>query len=211
MKSVTGTRARVLAAIRGASVPVTIEELAAGLDVHPNTIRFHTSALEDSGLVIQGRQATGGKGRPRKVYRASAQGARSGKRNYELLSKVLLEHLAAAQDPAGAARAAGQAWGAASADARGTRGRASSTQMVVDFLDTMDFEPEHDRRLTPAQVRLRNCPFRELVDTHQDLVCNLHAGLLDGLVDGRSDGVELIPFHSETACLVRLSPREEPA
>ena len=211
MTSVTGTRGRVLTAIRGAEEPVTIEELAAELDIHPNTVRFHTSALEDDGYISQGRRPTGGKGRPRTVYRATERGARSGRRNYELLSTVLLEHLAAtSEEPVDAARAAGRVWGSALAAQR-RDGRRSTARVLSEFLDEMNFEPEQEGRRPPIQLLLRNCPFREMVDSHQELVCNLHAGLLDGLVSDRGEAPELIPFHSRTSCLVRLTPREGPA
>lgn len=208
MTSVSGTRARILTAVRGAQEPVTVEGLAADLDIHPNTVRFHTSALQDQGLVSQGRQPTGGKGRPRTVIYPTERGARSGKRNYQLLATVLLEHLAAASDqPAEMAHAAGRAWGSSLA-AEPTNDRRGAADVLGEFLADMNFEPDLEPGKEPAHIRLRNCPFRELVDTHQELVCSLHGGLLDGLVRDRRDAAELIPFHSKTACLVRLSPRD---
>ncbi|KAB7744202.1 helix-turn-helix domain-containing protein [Nostocoides sp. F2B08] len=206
MTSTSGTRARVLAAVRSAPEPVTIEDLAADLDIHPNTVRFHAGALEGEGLVSQGRQPTGGKGRPRTLIYPTERGARSGRRNYELLSTVLLAQLAAASErPADVARAAGKSWGTSLAARPNHDGR-SAAQVLDDFLADMSFEPDRETRQKPGQILLRNCPFRELVDTHQELVCSLHSGLLEGLVSDRPETVELIPFHSTTSCLVRLCP-----
>lgn len=199
------TRRRVLAALRTAQVPMTIEQLSAQLVVHPNTVRFHTATLEDDGLIAAGKQPTGGKGRPRTVFSTTPAGARAGSRNFELVSTVLLAQLGAtAQDPMTAAREAGRAWGAARASrARGLR---SSTRALLDVLEDVGFEPKPVPSRRPTEIRLLNCPFRELVDDHQDLVCNLHAGLIDGLTAEHPGGadVELIPTPTETSCVVRL-------
>lgn len=202
----------MLGAIRTAREPMTIEALATELEIHANTVRFHTAALEDDGLIAQGKQPTGGKGRPRAVYRPTALGARAGERNFELVSNVLLAQLAEhAPDPAQTARKAGRAWGAAHAGR--AKGRRSETRMLMDVLDDVGFEPEPVPTRRPSEIRLHNCPFRELVDSHQDLVCSLHAGLIDGLAAGGRDDkdpdagtlrVELQPFATESTCVVRL-------
>ncbi|MDO5499920.1 MAG: helix-turn-helix domain-containing protein, partial [Propionibacteriaceae bacterium] len=108
------TRRRVLATIRAAAAPVSVEDLAHELNLHPNTVRFHARALELDGLVAQDRVRTGGKGRPRAVFSPTVLGARSGARNFELLSTVLLEHVVTqSPDPVAAATAAGRSWAAA--------------------------------------------------------------------------------------------------
>lgn len=108
----SGRRGRVLSAIRATGAPVSIESLAAELDLHPNTVRFHTSALEEAGLIEQGREQTGNKGRPRAVFVPTTEGARTGARNYQLLAAVLVDHLAQmSPEPLPLARSAGRSWG----------------------------------------------------------------------------------------------------
>lgn len=199
------TRRRVLAALRASQAPMTIEQLSEELVVHPNTVRFHTATLEHDGLIVAGKQPTGGKGRPRTVYSTTPAGARAGSRNFELVSTVLLAQLGAtAEDPMAAARAAGRAWGAARASRAG--GLRSSTRVLLDVLDDIGFEPRPVPSRRPTEIRLYNCPFRELVDDHQELVCSLHAGLVDGLASEHPDAsrVELIPTPAESSCVVRL-------
>lgn len=199
------TRERVLAAIRTSAAPLSIEELAESLDIHANTVRFHATGLEEEGLVAVGRQPTGGRGRPRIVYAPTDLGVRSGKRNYQFLATLLLEHLVATSDqPEIAARAAGRAWGAELAAGQTGSGRDLS-RVVVDILAELHFEPVPEPRSRPRQVWLNNCPFREAVDAHQQVVCSLHAGMLDGLTAHRAQGVELVPSQGQEACLVRLS------
>lgn len=188
-----GTREHVLTAIRTASTPPSIDELASAVGKHPNSVRLHVAALRDAGLIGQGSRAGGGRGRPVTVYSPTSRGARAGHRNYEALASVLVDHLAStAEHPESAARNAGRTWGARLAD--GGVGRTTAV------LDDLGFEPE----ARGSSITLRNCPFRELVDSHQRLVCALHAGLLDGLAEPDGSSATLLPFTSPTTCTVRL-------
>lgn len=195
------TRAQVLAEIRTATTPPTVDELATQLGLHRNSVRLHANALQEAGLVSQGTRATGGRGRPLAVFAPTRSGARSGGRNYELLAEVLVQHLAATEDdPENAARSAGRAWGRRLAAGRPL----PAPDLVPEVLDDLGFEPHR----AESVIALRNCPFRELVDSHQGLVCALHAGMLEGLVTGEGDppaGVMLTPFTSPTTCTVQLT------
>jgi len=191
---IVGTREQVLTLIRTAATPPTVEEIATVLDLHRNSVRLHTAALLEVGLIAQDARPTGGRGRPLAVYLPTAAGARAGQRNYELLAEVLVEHIATtAPAPERAARDAGRAWGG-----RLAAERRPSEHLVAGVLEELGFEPDR----AESSIELRNCPFRELVDSHQGLVCALHAGMLEGLVDaGR---VRLLPFTSPSACTVLL-------
>lgn len=192
----SGTRRRVLTAIRTATAPPTVDELATALDLHPNSIRLHTAALREADLITQGGRTRGGRGRPLTVYSPTERGARAGHRNYEVLAGVLVEHLSTtADDPSAAARTAGRTWGARLAAERDDAGSLTPT-----ILHELGFEP--DRR--GSTIELRNCPFRELVDSHQRVVCALHAGMLDGLAERDGAPVMLTPFTSPTCCTVRF-------
>ncbi|WP_157851062.1 helix-turn-helix transcriptional regulator [Gordonia phthalatica] len=191
-----GTRRRVLDEIRTASIPPTVDELAAALDLHPNSVRLHTSALRDAGLVTQSSRGGGGRGRPLAAYSPTIRGARAGHRNYEVLAEVLVDHLAtSSDDPSTAARNAGHAWGARLASDRN-----DTTALTPTILHELGFEPDH----RGSTIELRNCPFRELVDSHQRVVCALHAGMLDGLAERDDAPVTLVPFTSPTCCTVRF-------
>jgi predicted ArsR family transcriptional regulator len=203
-------QSRVLATIRGAGEPVTVLTMAKALDVHPNTVRFHVEALEAKGLVEKGRQPTGGKGRPRLTYAPTEAGSREGERNFKLLADVLIEHLiTSAGDPDAAARAAGREWGSRLAGTR-RAGRSAPQRVAAEVLAEMGFEPDLPGGRTNASglasFLLRNCPFREAVDRHQEVVCAVHQGLLEGIVGAgpRSVPVQLLPFAERGACAVRF-------
>ncbi|MFN8107110.1 MAG: helix-turn-helix domain-containing protein [Nocardioidaceae bacterium] len=211
----SGRRGRVLSAIRAADTPASIESLAAELDLHPNTVRFHTSALEEAGLIEQGREQTGNKGRPRAVFVPTSEGARSGARNYQLLAAVLVDQLAqASPEPLAMARSAGRSWGEALASSSTpNRRRRSPAGEVVALLDEMGFEPEARPQRLPQRIELHNCPFRELVDEHQPVVCAIHQGLLDGIWGAdqinpdheQQAGLRLQPFAAPGVCAIHLA------
>ncbi len=193
------TRERVLTEIRTASAAPTVEDLTTTLGLHRNSVRAHTAALQEAGLIEQDTRQTGGRGRPLTVYRPTRRGARAGGRNYELLAEVLVDHLARTEDhPERAARQAGRAWGGRLAAERPSEAEA----LVPAVLDELGFEPHH----AEAEIELRNCPFRELVDSHQGLVCALHAGMLDGLAEEAGAVATLLPFATPTSCAVRITP-----
>lgn len=189
---VSGTREQVLTEIRTAATPPTIDEVATALGLHRNSVRLHAAALQEAGLIVQDGRATGGRGRPFTVYRPTPRGTRAGGRNYELLAQMLVEHIAVTEDdPEAAARAAGRTWG----------DRIGPGHSVASVLDEMGFEP----RPCGTTIELRNCPFRELVDSHQSLICSLHGGMLEGLAARDSAEVVLTPFASPGVCTVDLA------
>jgi len=211
----SGARGRVLSAVRAAGAPVSIEDLAADLNLHANTVRFHTSALEEAGLIEQGREQTGAKGRPKAVFVPTRAGSRSGARNYQLLAAVLVDHLAqVSTDPLDAAHAAGKAWGEALAVGYPLDGDPASAD-VAGLLEEMGFEPQVTPACNPIRIELHNCPFRELVDDHQQLVCTIHQGLLDGMWEasaGRDDSegrvpLVLQPFSGPGICAIHLDKK----
>jgi hypothetical protein len=64
-----------------------------------------------------------------------------------------------------------------------------------DVLTALGFQPQResvgDDRLT---YRLRNCPYREAVRERQPLVCGLHRGITQGLLDALDPETELTAF-----------------
>ena len=213
---VPSTRDRVLATIRTAATAPTVEEIATELDVHPNSVRLHTAALREDGLITQDTRPGTGRGRPQVTFRTSDRGAWSGRRDYQLLASLLLDGVAGDD----AARQLGLAWGRRmAAGAAGVDGDnhdddnatahvpiASTRELIRRTLADLGFEPTAVAG-TDDSVELRNCPFRELVDPRDGVVCALHAGMLDGLAEDSPVDVELLPFTSPQACTVRMGDR----
>ena len=67
-------------------------------------------------------------------------------------------------------------------------GRRAACKALEGELARLGFEPvdrHRRRRRTRARARIEflHCPFRELAEAYPELVCNLHRGLCEGVVD----------------------------
>ncbi len=71
------TRAEIFDHLRESRVPLTVRDIAAAFDLHPNVARTHLELLADADLVTVGRRKHPGGGRPAKVYAARSEPAAS--------------------------------------------------------------------------------------------------------------------------------------
>ena len=63
------------------------------------------------------------------------------------------------------------------------------------------------------RLRLRQCPFREVAENHQDVVCKLHLGLMQGALGQMRAPVtadRLQPFAEPSLCIAYLAARQDP-
>jgi len=213
----SGRRAQLMQVLRAASEPRTILALADELQVHPNTVRFHLDTLQQAGHVEQVHGESTGRGRPPVLFRATRRMDPGGPTNYGLLARMLTDHLAnTSEDPIGTATAIGREWGAhlvgADTEPR-TRpsGRAHAVAEMVAVLDGVGFKPEQPLGPRDPTVRLRHCPFLELVDDAESrrVVCSLHLGLMQGALSGVRGPVtvdRLDAFVEPDLCVARLAP-----
>lgn len=199
-------RQQVLHAVQVAAGPIGVAELAEALSIHPNTVRFHLDTLEDAGEIERADAESVGRGRPRIRYRL-AQGSQRGERRYELLAGILASGLA--RETRGRARAAeaGYSWGFEYAKNTTPSGQ-SEIGDLLGLLGEVGFAPRRaDTDTDLSTVELLNCPFREAVTDHGELICGIHAGLMRGALAGWGSTVELAelePFAAPGICRARL-------
>ncbi|MFI6172938.1 helix-turn-helix transcriptional regulator [Nocardia sp. NPDC051052] len=214
----TGRRADVLASLRASPVPLSILELAAQLDLHPNTVRFHLDALVSAGQAERVQSDRSGPGRPPQMFRAYPGMDPAGPRNYRVLAEILTAQLATEPDPAAHASRAGRGWGrqlikpAPSAGVVPSAAQAVGT--LVEVLDHLDFAPHFDEAAEPTRIRLRHCPFLDMTGgppgsagVRPDLVCAVHLGLMQGVLESQHAPVtvdRLEPFAEPDLCLAHL-------
>lgn len=202
-------RGAVLEALRATDAPLGVTELAERLGIHPNTARFHLDALVVQGLVDRSLEAPSGRGRPRTVHAPHPGMDRGGRRQYQLLAKILLNQLSTSPDAGTAAEAAGREWGGYLVEHLPPPRRPTAveaTQRLTAMMDELGFAPEPDGEAT---IRLRHCPFLELAEEHSATLCPLHLGLMRGALSELRAPVtaaSLEPFAETDACLVQLSP-----
>lgn len=197
---------------------MSAREIADEIGLHINTVRFHLDVLERQGTVVRQDVPAAGPGRPPARYAVTPGSGRDGLRNYKLLSEMLLAHLAGDEDPRQSAIDAGAQWGRylIQPPAPGQRlTPAEGLGRLVDLLSDIGFDPvpdgptddQRDEQGIGTAVTLRHCPFLELADTHRDLVCTLHFGLMTGALQALKvpvTAVSLTPFARPNGCVAAL-------
>lgn len=207
-QSSSGRRTAVLNLLRERGSAMEIAEIAALLDVHVNTVRFHLEALRESGQVVQSTAEPHRPGRPPQLYAAVRGMDPAGPRNYELLADILATGYAA---EAGATRSpaeAGRRWGRQLVDAEATVGTAEAAiEQLVGVLAELNFVPELRAGDGLTTIGLRHCPFLELARSRAEVICPVHLGLMRGVLDASGGGVtvdQLQAFAEPDLCLTHL-------
>jgi predicted ArsR family transcriptional regulator len=173
---------------------------------------FHLDKLVKAGLLEASYRRLGGRtgpgaGRPSKVYRRSGRRLQVAlpARRYDLAAEVLAQALEAPRAKStstGVAAAARRAGVALGATARAAAGRGRPLRALATVLDAQGYEPIEAPR---GVVRMRNCPFHEVAQTHRDLVCGMNLGFMEGIVEGAgADGVSAALDPRPGQCCVTL-------
>ena len=212
------SRAHVLDLLRAAGSPAGVRDIADQAGLHPNTARFHLDALVDAGLAARAPKERTTPGRPSMAYRAVAGGETMGRRRYRLLAEMLTSLIAGMlPKPGEAAGEAGREWGRYLTEPPPPYQRLDAGDAVERLTATMaeiGFAPEAVTDGTQYQLRLRQCPFREVAENHQDVVCQLHLGLMQGALAQMRAPVtadRLQPFAEPSLCIAYLATRQNQA
>ena len=212
------SRAHVLDLLRAAGSPAGVRDIADQAGLHPNTARFHLDALVDAGLAARAPKERTTPGRPSMAYRAVAGGEPVGRRRYRLLAEMLTSLIAGMlPKPGEAAGEAGREWGRYLTEPPPPYQRLDAGEAVERLTATMaeiGFAPEAVTDGTQYQLRLRQCPFREVAENHQDVVCQLHLGLMQGALAQMRAPVtadRLQPFAEPSLCIAYLATRQNQA
>lgn len=208
----TGKRARVLTVLQDAGAPLTADDVAGRLDVHPNTARFHLDALTRSGLAVRTIEERDVPGRPRVLFAPSDDAPAAGDRNYRLLAEMLARTLAELPQPAEIGERAGEAWGHRLVDNRPRRrmGADRALHLLVERLGEVGFTSHTEEVGGRTRLAVTHCPFLEVAGPHREVVCALHLGMARGLLEAVDAPVqvdELEPLVEPGLCLATLAPR----
>lgn len=199
-------RTEILELLGDAPAGLSAPELAARLELHPNTVRWHLGRLADAGLVASRPVHRGRPGRPRIVYEATG-GSAGGADGYRFLAEMLASAVAASGDGEATVERAGRAWGRhlvdgappASADSAD-----AAVARIVAVLASHGFAPQRSDDV----IEMHHCPFHDLVDTYGRVICGLHRGLLAGALETLDAGVSLQrlePYPAPGVCRAHLA------
>lgn len=183
------TRFAIYQELAQSSSPLSAAALAERLGLHPNTIRPHLDRMRDAGVVEVEAIHRGTVGRPQFQYSLApgAPGLGLDPPAHTLLAGLL----AALCEGLGAetvdAAELGRHWGG-EAVARHP-GAGGCLAALTGELERLGFDPasedlgekgDHGDRV---RVAFLHCPFRELAEAYPELVCHLHRGIVEGVVE----------------------------
>lgn len=159
--------------------PVDVAELTDHFGLNHNAIRQHLAKLVNAGLVVEHRAPTGGRGRPRLLYRVdpATDGRWGATGPYERLSLLLAEVTRSGAAPVDVGRRA-------ALEATPASGATTDpVDALVDAMERQGFAPEVDVRGDRVEVVLRHCPFESAAKVDPDTVCALHLGIVEGVAE----------------------------
>lgn len=194
---------------------ITADQAGEALGVARSTAAHHLERLLEDGLVeAEFRRLTGrtgpGAGRPAKIYRPADRelDVTLPPRQYRLAAELLARAVAGAGSQAAtdalvdSARAAGRDIGAAARARRA--GDPDPRRQAAALLRERGVAPDE---LEDGTLLLRNCPFERLVAGHEEVVCEMHRALTEGILDGLgAAGLRAERSARSDACCVALRP-----
>jgi predicted ArsR family transcriptional regulator len=203
------SRFRILEELKSRG-PLDSRELGRLLGLHPNTIRSHVEQLVEVGLVRNATAPAAGRGRPRVLYEAVSDVTAPPESGYRLLAQILAGYLATTDRPQAVAESAGRAWGRYLTDKPEPFAKVSAekaTQQVVQLFSQLGFMPEAAENAGEPKILLHRCPFRQVAESNQKVVCAVHLGMLRGALSELGAPLEatrLEPFVEPTLCVAHL-------
>lgn len=205
------TRARIFEHLCYLRRPATVTELAQTVGLHPNGVRLHLDRMVRAGLLKRGQmQRTHGRPPYRWSVAEDALPAGRPPTAYRELSRWLVE-LLSADGGRDQVQKMGREIGKTLAPA--DTPEVAPNQALSTAFSAMGFQPTQTTDPTTGCVtyRLCNCPYRDAVGKNKTLVCELHKGITEGLIEELAPTAELCGFVArdpQTAgCVVEIATR----
>ena len=193
------TRRRILLDFYVHQPEWTVDDAAKAAGVHRTVAHRHLERLVALGYLVVG-QRRGKSGKPANLYRLAGQPIDFSYpvRRYARVASLLAEGLQTrGKEGIEAAREAGRRYGASLVNKP-----ADSPQFVLRELAPLGA----DYVIADDQVLARNCIFRQACAVAADVVCQLHAGLLEGAFQqaGLALHTEALMNYAERGCAFRV-------
>ena len=186
------TRYAMYEELARSTAALSASDLAERLGIHANTVRLHLERLREVGLVDVEAVHRGTVGRPQHLYFLERRRAR---RSASTHRRTRCSPACSPRWPSASAPTpttpptTGRVWGAEAG--RRTRSRSCLGALEAE-LDQARVRARRSRPTAPtsgaARIEFLHCPFRELAEAYPELVCNLHRGLCEGVVDAVGGG-----------------------
>lgn len=177
------TRYAIYLELARSSSPLSTADMAEALGLHPNTVRPHLERMREVGLLHVEVDGRGAVGRPQHRYSLASDAPSLGLEPppFPLLAGLLANVAAALAPDTEVVAEAGRVHGRHAGEQR--KQVASCVTAVTEELAELGFDPavaEDGRTTTIAFTR---CPYREVAEAFPELVCHLHRGIVEGMVE----------------------------
>ena len=210
--------------IARAAAPRSTAEIAESLGLHANTVRPHLERMREVGLLEVDVDARGAVGRPQHRYSVASDAPALGLEPpaYPALAGMLASVAAQSSPASDEIVEVGRAEGRNRTDrALSERDIARPTDAsscrsgLAKVLEAMGFDPALDAAASGerAIVGFANCPYRELAQAFPHLVCQLHRGMVEGMLDrlneevvSAEDGADEVVLAADFRSLVDRDP-----
>lgn len=211
----SGRRTHIIQILRDSKRPLTAREVADKVDIHLNTARFHLQNLVEAGLAERSVEQRTVPGRPKTLYMGTLPNQTHERaQGYRLLAEILTTAVTQHVDDAPEMmRSVGREWGRYLTPAPAPFERLSDDEArtrLVAKMDALWFAPEISDDPEPELV-MHNCPFLTLARRVPEVVCSLHAGLVNGSLQELGSSlraVEVLPLNQPHTCRVVLARME---
>ncbi len=198
------TRFAIFCYVLDASEPVRIAALTEHFGLNHNAIRQHVAKLVDAGLLEEDLAPREGPGRPALQYRTSREAATAwgSESLYRQLALLLVEVASGNGSPAEVGAAAGRKIAVSQDDEPLAR--------LTEEMARRGFQPRAVERARGIDLVLDNCPFEAAASVAPEIVCTLHRGLAEGMLEvlGNEYVVENLVARdpARAGCRLRLRP-----
>lgn len=202
-----GARRAILELLRRSEEPVPADAIARSTGLHPNTVRHHLGLLTAAGLIEDLADAPAGRGRPRRLYRASSAVTRSFAQVEASLQAALETH---GEDEL--AMAAARLWLDAAPPVEPAKDLDDAVRTAAQTLEAVGFTARTDA--IGDSIVVTDCPYASLITEHP-MICTVHAELTASVLARTGQPVTLEAFDvwvRPGVCRARLSrPDTTPA
>lgn len=177
------TRYAIYLELARATMPMSTADVAEALSLHPNTVRPHLDRMRDVGLLEVGVDTRRTVGRPQHLYSLATDAPSLGLEPPAFpLMAGLLANVAAGYGPdpdavALIGRAHGRYVGSSRVGADGC------VAAVRAELEELGFDPVEQTDGAVTTIAFTHCPYQQLAEAFPELVCHLHRGVVEGMVE----------------------------
>ena len=199
-------RYRAYQLVVASAQPVDVAWLSSRIAIHHTALRRHLDKLVAAGLLSTQPAPAGGRGRPRRLYRAETIGppAWALPDPYRRLSSLLAEAVRTGRS----ARETGHSIGTRLPNHNGDPVDAIATEAM-----RLGFNPTVSGSGQDLRITLETCPFVDVAAEDPATICQLHLGLAEGAAKALG-GLEVTGLEvrdpSVAGCVLRLRRTQDP-